>query len=97
MINQVTLTSPRQRPLKPLIEAALNSEMRLLQTAIQRTERHLQEFEVAYGMTSDEFVRRFENDDLPETLDFVDWIGEYRLLNRLSDKADAFMEIKFAH
>lgn len=86
MINQVTLTSSRQRPLKPLIEAALDNEMRLLQIAIQRTERHLEEFEVAYGMASDEFVRRFENDDLPETLDFVDWIGEYRLLSRFAIK-----------
>ena len=31
-MSAVTLTSPRQRPLRPLVEAAIQNEVRLLQT-----------------------------------------------------------------
>ena len=97
IMNQLTLTSTGQRPLKPLIEAALDNELRLLQAAIQRTEGRLRQFEAANGMNSAEFLRRYENDELPESLDYAEWIGEYRILTRLREKANAYREITFVH
>ena len=41
--------------------------------------------------------QRYENDELPESLEFAEWIGEYRLLSRLREKADAYRGIKFVH
>jgi hypothetical protein len=35
-MNQLTLTTTTQRPLQPLVEAALNNELRMLEAAIQR-------------------------------------------------------------
>jgi len=96
-MNQLTLTATTQRPLRPLIEAALNNELRLLEAAIQRTEQRLRGFETAYGMSSAQFILRYENDELPETLDFDEWVGEYRLLSRLREKADAYRGIRFVH
>lgn len=96
-MNQLTLTTTRQRPLRPLIEAALKNEIRLLEAAIQRTEEHLRAFEAAHRMSSAEFLQRYENDELPETLELAEWIGEYHLLSRLSEKADAYREITFVH
>lgn len=96
-MNQLTLATTRQRPLRPLIEAALDSEIRLLEAAIRRTEGRLRGFEAAHRMSSAEFLQRYENDELPETLEFAEWVGEYRLLNRLSEKADAYREITFVH
>jgi hypothetical protein len=93
----LTLTSSRERPLRPLVEAALHNELRLLQTGIRRTEQRLQAFETKYGFSSQEFLRRYEDDELPETLDFAEWIGEYRLLERLREKADTLQEIRFAN
>ncbi len=61
-------------------------EVRLLEVGIRRTERRLREFETAHRMTTKEFVRRFENDELDETLELAEWIGEYRLLQRLNEK-----------
>jgi ferritin len=40
------------------------------------------------GFSSTEFLRRYENNELQETLDFAEWVGEYRLLERLREKAD---------
>jgi hypothetical protein len=64
--------------------------LRFLQAAIRRTEDRLQVFEAQYGMASAEFLRRYENDELQETLEFDEWIGEYRVRERLLEKADTY-------
>ena len=96
-MEELTLISSYQRPLRPLIEAALQNELRLLQVNIRRTEQNLNKFEARFGLSTSEFMQRFENDELPETLDYVEWVGEYRLLVRLQEKTEALREIRFAN
>ena len=93
----LTLTSPRQRPLRPLVEAALNNELRVMQAGVRRTEQRLKAFESQYGLSSQEFLQRYENDELSETLDFAEWVGEHRLLERLREKAETLQGIRFAN
>lgn len=50
-----------------------------------------------YELSSAEFIRRYEQDELEETLQFAEWIGEVRLLERLQEKADILREIRFAN
>ncbi len=92
----LTLTSSRHRPLRPLVEAALENELRLLRAGIQRTKDRLQVFEAEYDLSTQEFLQRYENDELPETLAFAEWVGEYRLLERMREKAETLQEIRFA-
>lgn len=95
-MSVLTLTSSRRRPLRPLVEAAIQNELRLLQASIQRTEERLQAFEAEYNLATDEFLRRYENDELSETLAFAEWVGEYRMLERLQEKVETLQEIDFA-
>lgn len=95
-MTALTLTSSGRHPLQPLVEAAIQNELRLLQAGIRRTEQRLTAFETEYGLTSQKFVRRYEKDELGETLDFAEWVGEYRLLEQLSEKAETLREIRFA-
>ena len=92
----LTLTSTKHHPLRPLVEAALENQLRLLNVGIARTEERLQAFETDYGLSSTEFIRRYENDELPETLSIDEWVGEYRMLARLREKAETLQEIRFA-
>lgn len=92
----LTLTSTKRRPLRPLVEAALENQLRLLRAGIARTEERLQAFEADYGLSSAEFIRRYENDELPETLTADEWVGEVRMLARLREKAETLQEIRFA-
>ncbi len=85
-MNELVLVSTRQLALRSLVETALANEVRLLEAAIRRTERRLCEFEATYGMTTQDFLLRFENDELDETLEYAEWVGEYRLLQRLKEK-----------
>jgi hypothetical protein len=94
---ELTLVSPSQRPLQPLVEGALQNELRLLEAGIRRSEQRLQEFEVRYSLSTVAFIQRYENDELEETLEFAEWIGEYRLKERLLEKADILRAIRFAN
>jgi hypothetical protein len=96
IMTELTLISSSQRPLQPLVEGALQNELRLLEAGIRRGEQRLQEFETRYGLSTAEFIQRYENDALEETLEFAEWIGEYRLRERLLEKAATLRAIKFA-
>ena len=71
-MEELTLISSYQRPLRPLVEAALQNELRLLQVNSKRTEQNLNKFEARFGLSTSEFIQGFENDELPETLDYVE-------------------------
>lgn len=96
-MEQLTLVSKHARPLKPLVEAALKNELRLLQAGIQRSEQKLRQWEARYGLPTLEFVRRYENDQFEETLELAEWVGEHRLMTRLLEKAQILQEVKFAN
>jgi hypothetical protein len=87
-MSTLTLNTTQERPLRPLVEAALENELRLLEAAIARTKARLEAFEAEYGLSSEDFVRRYENDELSETLAFDEWVGEVRMLMRLREKAE---------
>jgi phage shock protein A len=94
--SSITITSGSARPLRPLVEAAIQREVDLLSAGIRRTEQHIRAFERQHGMSSAEFLRQHQNDELAETLDTIDWIGELRLLERLREKETTLKELRFA-
>ncbi len=93
----LTLISDGKYQVKPLVEAALEHELRLLETGIRQTEHHLRRFEEKYQKSTSNFIAEYEDDRFDETLDFIEWIGEYRLLERLHEKTDALRSIHFAN
>lgn len=97
MMAELVLVSKRQGSLKPLVEAALTNELRLVEAGVERTERRLRDFEARFGLSTADFIRRYENDELGETLEYAEWVGEYRMLARLNDKAETLRGIRFAN
>ena len=45
----------------------------LLEAGIRRTEERLNDFETKFNLLTAEFIRRFENDEFEETLEFAEW------------------------
>jgi hypothetical protein len=92
---ELKLVSSGERQIKPLVEAALNNEMRLIEAGIHRTETNLRNFEKKYHMNSEEFVSKYENDKIKETIEYTEWIGEFRMLERLTEKSQTLKSIRF--
>lgn len=83
MSQQVIITTDSQTEIKPLIESAIRTELRMLEHSLERTAQRLRMFEEQYHMPSEEFEQRWGAGQLPESLDFIEWAGEiqtYRLL-----------------
>jgi len=96
-MTDVRLISSRNRQLKPLVEAALANELRLLEAGIRQTEQRVKEFEKKHQMSTKEFISRYENDEIKESMGFAEWIGESRMLERLREKAETVRDIRFAN
>lgn len=96
-MTDIRLTSNGKREIRPLVEAALTNESRLLQAGVQQTEQRLRDFESKFDMVTQEFITPYENDEFEETLDFGEWIGEFRTLLRLREKVETLEDIRFAN
>lgn len=78
MSQEVTVVSDAKVSLKPLIESAIRTELRMLEIGLERTSQRLRSFEEQYGMASEEFEHRFETGQINESLDFIEWAGEIK-------------------
>ena len=92
MLQQVTITSQAKVKIKPLLEAALTNEKKLLKHGLQRTRERLSAFEAQQKMSSEEFARRFGAGELEETLEYIDWLMEIKALQMLEEQYDALDE-----
>jgi hypothetical protein len=83
MNQQVVIRTTGSLDLKPLLESAIHSELRLLAAGLARTRSRLQAFEQQYHLSSDAFERQFAAGHLAETLDFIEWAGELKTYHLL--------------
>ncbi len=86
MLGQVTVTTESPSVLKPLLSAAIQNEAKVLTHGIKRTRERLLAFEKQFGMTSDEFERRYGATEIDETLASIEWLGEIKMLRVLNEQ-----------
>ncbi|MEZ4736807.1 MAG: hypothetical protein R3E79_57735 [Caldilineaceae bacterium] len=94
---ELTLIAPGEQALKPLVEAALMNEQRMLEMGLRKTQQRLQRFETQYGLSTAEFVANYRNDLIQETVETIEWLGEYRMAQRIQAKIDTLKAIHFAN
>jgi hypothetical protein len=89
---------PVQRSSKvmPLVKSAVESEIVRLELAIEQANLRLKPFEEKYGISSEYFVAEMAAEDLEGQDDeYVQWAGEYTLLQRLHSKLRDLQEISY--
>lgn len=94
-MNNLRLVSASRQAIKPLLEAALENELGLLEAGIRQTEQRLLNFEEKYRMSTAEFLSAYKDDKFGETMEFIEWIGESKMLARLLEKSEALRGIRF--
>lgn len=81
----------------PLVRAAVEGEIARLELAIEQAQKRLNPFEEKYRVSSEHFVTKMAAEDLEGGDDeYVQWAGEYRLLQRLRDKLQDLQEIRYS-
>jgi len=94
MLQHITIQTPNAKRLKPLLKSVIANELYDVEHGIKLTRAKLKAFEKQYKMSTTEFERRFTPDDLGETLDFIEWMGEIKTLRLLEEKRDTLKEAK---
>lgn len=93
MVQQITITTDTSVNLKPLLESAIRSELRLLGLGLERTRQRLRTFEEQYDMPSEEFARRFNAGEIAESLEFIEWAGEIKTYELLEAQRQALQDV----
>ena len=96
MLQQVTIKTRDRATLKPLLESAIENEMKLFLLGLDRTRKRLAEFEQKYNMSSAEFERRLNALELTETVEFTDWRLEIGMLQLLESQYQTLQETQVA-
>jgi hypothetical protein len=65
-----------------------------VEAGIRRTQQNLLAFEQKHNIETQTFIAEYEDDKLPENMEYIDWIGEFRMLSRLMEKADVLKSIQ---
>ncbi len=94
MLQEVTIQTSDIEQFKSVLQTALEREAKLLEYSIQRTREALAPFEKRFNMSADEFERKFQNHEIEETLDFLDWWMEVQALRHLEARYNLIKEAR---
>jgi predicted DNA-binding protein YlxM (UPF0122 family) len=96
-MTELKLRSQDPDSIKTIIKSALSERLEAIEQAIKETEKHLQEFENKYQLSTVEILKRFNNDELQHSFDFDDWLGEAWLWETLKRKQEIIKETEFVN
>jgi hypothetical protein len=91
----LTITSERNDHIEPLLTSAIAAKLRMLEIGLRQTQARLAAFEQASKMSTADFIARYARNDIAETLDTLEWLGEYRLMQSIQDEVDALHALRF--
>ena len=94
MLQEVTIKTNASESIKPLLETAIRNQLKSLRRGIQRTKERIAEFESRAGMSSTEFEKKLQADEIEETVETVDWNMELEALRLLEEQYRSLSEAK---
>ncbi len=94
MLQEITIQTSDIEQFRSVLQTALEREAKLLEYSIQRTREALAPFEKRFNMSTDEFERKFQNHEIEETLDFLDWWMEVQALRHLEARYNLIKEAR---
>ncbi len=92
---ELKLRSKDPDSLRRIIQSSLSERLQSVKVGIKKTEERLKEFETKYQLSTEEFIARFNNDELSHSFDFDEWIGESKMLAHLQQTKESIEEIYF--
>ncbi|MGG6238818.1 hypothetical protein ACQ4N7_09270 [Nodosilinea sp. AN01ver1] len=80
-----------------VIRSAIDKEISRLEKGTERSLERLKQFEDRYQVSSSEFAQRFAAEDLEgKDLEYVEWMGEYRLFQQLAEDLTLLKNVAYA-
>ena len=94
-MTQLMVKSARFASVTPLIQAALQTELRVIATGIRRTQARLHQFEQRYGFSTEQLLKNEVTGTVDDnSIEMIEWLGESRMLTRLQAEYRELAEIE---
>ena len=93
-MTELVIKSDKPEAIVPVLESAIRNQLRTLSMSINKTKAVISGFEQKYNMSTEQFlqkVREGMDDDNP---DYIDWIGESKILKRLAEEYKELQEVR---
>ncbi len=92
MLQEVVIKATADESLKPLLEFAMRNQLKALEHGIARTKERIAQFEQRGGMSAAEFEKKLQANEIPETMDSIDWSMELAALRLLEGQYQSLGE-----
>jgi len=83
---EILIKGNKPESIMPILDSAIRNQLKLLKTSINKTKLRISSFEQKYNMSSEQFVQKIRGGMDDDNLDFVEWIGETKILKRLEEE-----------
>jgi hypothetical protein len=70
------------------VRESVSREKEIVERKIDRFREEVEEFEEEYGMTSEEFLEKFESGELGDERHWFEWKAVYQSLQRLEERKE---------
>jgi len=83
---EIVIKTGKSKSIMPVLESAIRNQLKMLKVSINRTKMKIQDFEQKYNMSTEQFLQKIREGMDEDNLDYVDWIGETKILKRLEEE-----------
>ena len=83
---EIVIRTGKPELVMPILDSAIRNPLKLLKTSINRTKMRIDDFEQKYNMSTEQLMQKIRNGMDDDNLDFVEWVGETKILKRLEEE-----------
>ena len=83
---EILIKGNNPESIMPVLDSAIRNQLKLLKTSINRTKIRISSFEQKYNMSTEQFMQKIREGMDDDNLDYVEWIGERKILKRLEEE-----------
>ncbi|MBT3603313.1 MAG: hypothetical protein HN521_09630 [Candidatus Latescibacteria bacterium] len=94
-MTELTIKSDQPEAVRSELLSALENQRRMLEDSMKRTHSNLTLFEKKYNFSTYDLLQKESKATLQDdNLEWIEWIGEARMLDRLQSELDLLNDIQ---
>ena len=83
---ELVIRTGKPESIMPVLDSAIRNQLKLLKTSINRTKARISSFEQKYRISTEQFIQKIRDGMDDDNLEFVEWVGETKILKRLEEE-----------
>jgi len=91
---EIVIRTGKSESVMPILDSAIRNQLKLLKTSKNRTKIRINDFEQKYNMSTEQLMQKIKKGMDDDNLDFVEWVGETKILKRLEEEYNELVGLR---